>query len=144
MTKFCYYCDQPVEDNSTAHLVSSSPFLLAHPECAQKHSTKEANMPRRIHIDSVRPNRLQDSGLGYDPLPYRDVYASQECAAYGIAVWRFNRRVPSNRLCKFIAAVQCQGTIDPRLWTLVRDFQDPFAWTQHEMYFEYPNEEEAA
>jgi hypothetical protein len=36
------------------------------------------------------------------------------------------------------------GTIDPRLWTLVRDFKDPFAWEQFDMHFDYPNQEEAA
>ena len=143
MTNFCYHCEKPVEDNSSAHLISSSPFHLACPECAQKHLARRPKT-RRIHIDSVRPNRLQDSGLGHDPLPYRTVYASQECLADGIAVWRFNRRVPSNRLCKFIAAVQCMGTIDPRLWTLVRDFKETFCGEQLDLHFDYPNQKEAA
>ena len=83
-------------------------------------------MTRRIIVTDIRPK----NGI---------VYARE---ASGNAIWRFDKRVPSNRLCKFIAAVQCQGTIDPRLWTLAMDFEYPSS--QLNMDFDYPNQEEAA
>lgn len=122
----CYYCNEPVQDDASAHLVSSSPFQLAHPKCAQKHSSRRPNLTRRITVTDIRP----ENGF---------VYARE---ASGGAIWRFDKRVPSNRLCKFVAAVQCMGTINPRLWTLVMDFEYPSS--QIDMEFEYPNQEVAA
>jgi hypothetical protein len=87
-------------------------------------------MTPRIIVTDIRPKN------GF-------VYARED---FGGAIWRFNKHVPNKHLCKFVAAVQCQGTIDPRLWTLVQSgstrIDHPLS--QLDMDFDYPNQEEAA
>ena len=100
-------------------------------------------MTNRITIEDVRPNILQDEGLGSTgvPQPDRTVYAQEDCGT----VWRFHKRVPNKHLCTFISAVLCMGHIDPRLWTIVRKgmtrLNHPLSQT--EMSFDH-NQQEAA
>ena len=87
-------------------------------------------MTPRIIVSDIRPKN------GF-------VYARED---FGNAIWRFNKRVPNKHLCTFVAAVQCQGTIDPNLWTLVRAGQPRInhPLSQLAMVFDYPNQEVAA
>ena len=144
----CYYCNEPVQDDASAHLVSNSPFQLAHPKCAQKHSTKRPTM-NRIIINDARPSLSRYMQLRTcfehpeSPTVYaRHVYAQEDNGT----VWRFHRLVPDKHLCTFIAAVLAQGNIDPSLWTVVRKGQPILETTlsQTQMTFDYSNQQEAA
>lgn len=144
----CYYCNEPVQDDASAHLVSSSPFQLAHPKCAQKHSSRRPNVTPRININDVRPSlsmymQLRTCSEYPDsPIYAQHVYAQEEDGT----VWRFHKLVLCKHLCTFIAAVLAQGNIDHSLWTVVRDGQPKLdtALSQLDMDFDYPNQQEAA
>ena len=97
---FCFYCDEKVTDDASAHLISSNPFELAHPACAQRY----------IDVTQVKPGKVR-SGTLYAEDMNGHIY---KCDAY----------VAGDDMAFVVAGICARGFIRRDMWTLVRSHHD--------------------